>query len=112
MAALVTQNMTDVGFYPTFADATVSDTAEIGSGLNTFLIVKNVDDTDPHTATVVVHGKTFFNVDNPDNAVTVAKETEKWIPLRKAYGDATGRATITLPAPSVGDVKYAVVRLG
>ncbi|USC17037.1 hypothetical protein [Rhodococcus sp. 11-3] len=108
MAALSTQVIEDDGFYPTFAAAAASDTAEIGSGRNTYAHYKN-DSGSSVTVTVLVPGTTFFGLANPDNAVVVAAGAETLIPLRKAYDDGTGRATITTSSQT--SVTVAVVKV-
>lgn len=110
MAALSVQNITDAGTKPTFATATASDTAPIGSGHNTFVVYRNSGSQT--TITVVVPGNTSYGAANPDPAYTLAATTgELWIPLRKAYdpGDNGSRATLTQSAPT--GVTVAVVRM-
>jgi hypothetical protein len=110
MAALTTQNILDAGTKPTFATATASDTAEIGSGHNTFAVYKN---TGSATAIVVVApGTTDYGQPYPDPSITLPATTgEIWIPLRKSYdpGDGSGRATLTQATPT--GVTVAVVRM-
>lgn len=110
MAALTVQTLSDAGTTVTHALPGASDTANIGSGHNTFLVYKNTSAT-VLTVTVAVPGNTFFGVAEQDNVVTVPITTgEKWIPLRKEYDDGTGNATITTSAQVAG-MTVAVVRL-
>lgn len=94
MAALATQTLVDAGTAPTFGATTASDTAEIGNGTNVFVVYRN-DDASPHSVTVVAPGNTSYGVANPDPVIAVPANGQVWIPLRKAYDDGTGRATIT-----------------
>lgn len=115
MAALSTQLVVDAGTKPTFGAAASSDTAEIGSGLNTFVVYKNTD-TNAKTITVTVAGNTNYGQPWPDPALALAANTgELWIPMRKAYdpGDGTGRATLTVTGTGgVTGVTVAVVQVG
>lgn len=113
MAALTTQNIVNAGTKPTFVAAAASDTADIGSGLDTFVVYRNTDAASK-TVTVTVPGTTSYGVANPANGpLTLSASTgELWIPMRKAYdpGDGLGRATLTLS--NVTNVTVAVVRVG
>ncbi|WP_063916151.1 MULTISPECIES: hypothetical protein [Nocardia] len=108
MAALATQHVVDAGTAPTFAAASASDTAEVGSGRNTFAVYKNGGGS-PITVTVAVDGDTEYGEALPPKEVTVANGAEAWIPLRKAYSGEAGRATITTSAQT--SVTVAVVKL-
>jgi hypothetical protein len=109
MAALTTQNIVDAGTKPTFAAASTSDTAEIGTGHNTFLVYKNTDAT-TEAITVVAPGTTPYGQPFPDPVLTIAATTgELWIPLRKEYDDGSGRATVTMA--SATGITVAVVRI-
>lgn len=109
MAALTTQNIVNAGTKPTFVAASTSDTAEVGSGRNTFVVYKNTD-ASTEVITVVVPGSTEYGQLNPDPALTIAATTgELWIPMRKAYDDGTGRATITMA--SATGITVAVVQM-
>jgi hypothetical protein len=113
MAALTTQKIVNAGTAPTFTAAAASDTAEIGNGVNTFVVYKNSDEAS-RTVTVTVPGDTDYGQPTPDPALTLAADDgELWIPLRKAYdpSDGTGRATLAV-TPSASGVTVAVVRLG
>lgn len=108
MAAFTLQPITDNGFTPAFTTPGSSMTAVIGSGYNTFLVVRTSG-----TATsvvVTVPGNTFFGVANTANTIALGATAEKWIPLRKAYDDGTGTATITF-TPTTG-VTAGVVVIG
>ncbi|MFD8117092.1 hypothetical protein [Streptomyces microflavus] len=111
MAALTTQNIVNAGTAPTFGAAAASDTAEIGSGRNTFVVYKNGSGASVDV-TITAPGDTEYGVGNPEKVVAVAAGSEAWIPLRKAYdpADGTGRATITTSAQA--SVTVAVVRVG
>lgn len=109
MAALTAQTMTDNGFVPTTATATASDTAPIGSGLNTFAVYTN-GSGGSLTVTALVPGNTFYGQPQADNAITVDTGDTAYIPLRKEYDDGTGRATLTTSTQT--SVTVAIVKLG
>lgn len=112
MAALTTQNIVDAGTAPTFvAAAGGGDTAEVGNGVNTFLVVKNGGGSSI-TVTIAAPGTNSYGQANPDPAISVANGAEKWIPLRKEYDalDGTGRAAITYSG--VTSVTVSAVRMG
>jgi hypothetical protein len=109
MAALSTFSLVNAGTAPTFAAASTSDTAQVGNGGNIFVVYKNTDSSSK-TVTVTVAGNNEYGQPNPDPAYTVAATTgEVWIPLRKAYDDGTGRATLTLS--NATGVTVAVVKV-
>lgn len=113
MAALSTQNLVDAGTAPTFGNSSASDTAEVGNGLNTFVVYKNTGGS-PAVVTITVPGNTSYGQPMPDPAITVAATNgERWIPLRKEYdaGDGSGRATLAA-TNSGATLQVAVVRLG
>lgn len=116
MAALTTKVLSDDGSAPTLATPSASDTAQVGNGLNTFLLVKNSHATAVTTVTITPPGKTSYGVNLPPKVVTVPGASERWIPLRRDYADETGRATIATSIAGPGvlatDVKVAVVRVG
>lgn len=115
MADLTTQSIVDAGTKPNFALDTVgtTNTAEVGNGSNTVLIVKNGAGS-PVTVTITVPGNETYGQPKPDPAIVVAATTgEAWIPLRKEYYDSNagvGRCTVTLT--SATSVTAAVVQLG
>ncbi len=110
MAALSTQNIVDAGTAPTFGAAAASDTAEVGSGFNTFAVYKTAGTGT--TVTITVPGNNTYGQPNPDPAIVLGATAEKWIPLRKEYdaADGTGRCTIT--TSSQATVTVAIVRMG
>jgi hypothetical protein len=111
MAALTTQPLVDAGTAPTFGNSSASDTAEIGSGHNTFLVYRNTGGSDAEV-TIDVPGNTSYGEPTPNKVVTVPATTgEKWIPLRKEYNSGAGRAVITA-TNSGATLKVAVVRVG
>lgn len=113
MAALTTQNIVAAGTAPTFVNSSASDTAEVGNGVNTFVVYKNTGGSDA-VVTITAPGNTSYGEPNPDPAITVVATTgEAWIPLRKEYdaGDGSGRCTITA-TNSGATLKVAVVRVG
>lgn len=115
MAALNTQNIVDAGTKPTFGTAGTSDTAEIGSGFNTFVVYKNGDAANIKTITITAPGNTSYGSPFPDPAIAVPTSSEVWIPLRKAYdpGDGTARATLAITGTGgATSVTVAVVRVG
>lgn len=112
MAALTTQNIVAAGTAPTFgAAAGGGDTAQVGTGQDTFLVVKNGGGSSINV-TITAPGTNSYGEPNPDPVVAVANGTEKWIPLRKEYdaGDGTGRAAIAYSG--VTSVTVAVIRMG
>lgn len=115
MAALTTQNIVVAGTAPTLGAAAASDTAEVGSGVNTFAVYRNANAASC-TVTITVPGNLSYGQPTPDPAFTLAAgdvtPTERWIPLRKEYdtGDGTGRCTITTSTQA--DVTVAIVRMG
>lgn len=111
MAALSTNNIVNAGTAPTFVAAAASDTADVGTGGNTFVVYRN-SDTNTKTVTVVVPGETEYGVATPDPTFEVAQDAEVWIPLRRAYKDDTGRATLNVTGTGgVTGVTVAVVRM-
>lgn len=113
MAALAIQKIVDAGTDYTLGAAGASDTANIGNGLNTFVVVKNGDGVNAKTVTIPSH----FLMDNgdtgPSHVVTVAANATARIPLRKSYDDGTGSATINITGTGgLGSVQTALVRLG
>ena len=115
MAALTTQKIVNAGTKPTFGAAALTDTAEVGNGLNTFVVYKNTD-SNAKTVTITVPGQTEYGQNTPDPALTLGATTgELWIPLRKVYdkADGTGRCDLTVSGTGgVTGVTVAVVRLG
>lgn len=110
MTALTTQTIVDAGTAPNFAlqTATTSDTVEIGSGRDTFVVYKNTGTQ--KTVTITVAGNTSYGQPMPDPALTLAATTgELWIPMRKEYDNGSGRAAIALTSDATG-VTVAVVR--
>lgn len=109
MAALTVQTISDAGTTVTFAASGASDTARIGSGYNTFVIMRNTTGA-PVNFTIAVPGNTFFGTATADNVISVPATTGvKYVPLRKEYDDGTGNATITV-TPAAG-VEIAVVKV-
>jgi hypothetical protein len=119
MAALATQTLVNAGTAPTLGAKALSDTAEVGSGLNTFLRVRN-SDAEAKVITVVVPGTTSYGPANPDPTFNLGignvTATEVWIPLRKEYADpavaGVGRCTVTISTGTATGVTAAVVRVG
>jgi len=117
MAALTTQQLVDAGTAPAFGAASASDTAEVGSGRNTFAVYRNTGAA-AVTVTVVAPGNTSYGEPMPDPEYALADgsttPTEVWIPLRKEYVDrataGAGRCTIIVDTPA--DVDVAIVRVG
>lgn len=107
MSALTTKVLSDDGSAPTFVEPGVSDTAQVGSGLNTFLIVKAASAA--ATVEITPPGKTSYGVALPKKTVAVAADGEAWLPLRREYADETGRATVKVTGAGA---TVAVVRVG
>lgn len=113
MADLATQHIVAAGTAPTYSTPAASggDTAEIGSGTNSFLHVKN---NNAATCNVTISSDLTLDsgADYPDKTVAVATATEAWIPLIRDYdGGGTapaGRATVTCDVQT--SVEIAVVR--
>lgn len=111
MAALTTQNIVNAGTKPSLVAAAASDTAEIGSGHNTFVVYKNTEAV-TKAITVTAPGSTEYGQANPDPVIALASTTgEIWIPLRKEYDDGTGRATLSITTGTLTNVTVAVVRM-
>lgn len=112
MGVLTVQNLVNAGTKPSFTlnTPTTSDTADYGSGLNTFAVYKNTDGS-PHTVTVVVPGTNSYGMPNPDPTFVLAATTgEVWIPLRRDYDDGNGANRVNLTLDSVTGVTVALVR--
>jgi hypothetical protein len=117
MAVLSTQALVNAGTPPTLGAKATSDTAEVGNGKNTFLVVRNTD-SNAKTVTVVAPGNNSYGSANPDPTFALAAgnvtPTERWIPLRKEYADPSvagiGRCTVTVD--NATGVTCAVVRMG
>jgi hypothetical protein len=110
MANLAVQTLSAAGTNVTFAASAASDTAHVGNGRNTVLILHNGTGA-PVTWTVLVPGNTFLGVATDDNAVTVPAGEYRYVLLVKDYADDTSRATITTASPAAG-IEAAVVRMG
>lgn len=115
MTALTTQNIVDAGTKPNFSlqTATVSDTAEVGSGHNTFVVYKNTEAV-TKAITVTAPGNTEYGQLMPDPVISLPATTgEIWIPMRRAYdpGDGLGRATLAITTGTATGVTVAVVRM-
>lgn len=111
MAALTINTVVDAGTAPTFVAAAASQTVDIGSGHNTFVVVKNASASSV-TVTITAPGNTDYGQANPDPAIVVAANTgEVWIPIRKAYdpGDGTNAAALAYSATT--SVTVAAVRV-
>lgn len=119
MAALSTQSIVNAGTAPTMGPKALSDTAEVGSGRNTVLIVRN-EDAEAKVLTVVAPGNTNYGAALPDPTFSLADgsstPTEVWIPLRREYVDndvaGYGRCTVTISTGTATGVTCAVVRVG
>lgn len=109
MAQMAVQLIVDAGTEPTYSAANLTDTADVGSGHNTVLSVKNGS-----ASSITVSIASFAVNDNgdtmPAHVVTVAAGGAAKIPLRKSYdkGDGTG-AQITYSA--VASVTSALMRV-
>ncbi len=101
MAALATNQLNDTGIKPTFVAASASDTAEIGSGRDNFVVYRNTD-TNIKTITIPVAGATTYGIANPPAVFSLPASTgELWIPLRSEHDNGaatirTGRATLNV----------------
>jgi len=114
MTALTVQNLVDAGTKINFGLDTpaTSMTAEVGSGHNTFVVIKNGSGS-ALTLGITVAGKTSYGVANPAVSVTIAATTgECWLPLRKEHAgvDTPGIATLALPG-TLTSVTVALVRM-
>lgn len=113
MAALTTQSIVYAGTAPTFGAAAASDTADVGTGLNTFAVYKNTSaNVTTLTVTLPVTGTPYTEAvaatvtySLADGSVT---PTEQWIPLHQDYAGSDGRATITTSQQT--GITVAVVR--
>lgn len=106
MANLTVQNIVDAGTPPTFGAVTASDRIPINSGHNV-AHYKN-GSASSVTVTVLGQGVTAYGVANPNNVITVAAGAEARIPIRKAYDDGSGYATVTTSAQTSVTVAVTV----
>lgn len=114
MAALSPQIIASSGTTVTFAPATASDTAPVGSGSNTFLVFKNASGANVKTVTITPPGTTDYGVNLPPLVVSIPVNSEKWIPLRREYRAIDGGGLATAVVGGTGtftDVTVACVRL-
>lgn len=109
MANLAVQTLSAAGTNVTFAASAASDTAHVGNGRNTVLILHNGTGGSV-TWTIQVPGNTFLGAPTDDNAVIVPAGEYRYVLLVKDYADDTSRATITVTPAA--NVEVAVVRLG
>lgn len=118
MAVLTTQSLVSAGTAPSYAtpaDANGGDTAEVGSGTNTFLHFKN---TNAATRTITLkldHNTLSSGAAYPDKTFTLGANTgELWIPLRKEYANdavsGVGRMRVNTSASL--NVSVAVIQVG
>lgn len=112
MAALTTQLIVNAGTEPTFGAAALTDTAEIGTGHDTWVEYRN-SDSNAKTVTVTVPGTTDYGQSYTYTGLALAVTTGRLrIPMRKIFDDGTGRATITVSGTGgVTGVTVAVVRM-
>lgn len=102
MAVMAVQKIVDAGTAPTLSAVTANDTAVVGSGVNTFLHVKNAN-----AGTVTVTITDYLTADNGDqmgdHVVDILTGAEAFIPLRRSYdkGDGTGAQIAYSPTSSV-----------
>ncbi len=111
MTAIATSNMLNTGVLPSFVAASTSDTAEIGSGTNTYVVYRNTGTQ--KTISIAAPGTTSYGQNFPAGGGTLLATTgELWIPLRKEFDQGSsnpGRALITMTPDATG-VTMAVVR--
>lgn len=112
MAALTVQKLSSASFTPTYAAPTASDTCDVGTGTNTFIVYKNTSATSV-TVTVTGAGTTDYAANMPNAVYTVPiTNGEVWVLLRKDQDQGTGNgATITTSAQPAG-LTCAAVRVG
>ena len=112
MADLATNQLVNAGTKPTFVAASVSDTAAVGNGHDTFVVYRNAHATNPRTITFTVPGTTDYGSPLPDPAIVVPALSEVWVPLRREFRavDGGGRVTITA-SDAAADLTVAVVRV-
>lgn len=109
MAALTTQSIVYAATAPTFGAAAASDTAEVGTGRNTFAVYKNTNAaTRTVTVTLPTTGTPYTETAGTVAYTLGATTGELWIPLHPDYAGADGRCTITTSAQL--NVTVAVVR--
>lgn len=111
MTALTINSVVDAGTKPTSQNSSASDTVDLGTGKNTWLVYKNTGGSIA-VVTVTVPGNNDYGQPNPDPAISVAATTgEVWIPLRKDYDDGSGNNTATITATNSGaTLQVAAVR--
>lgn len=115
MADLATQTIANTGTSVSFAtNAALVDTAEVGTGTNTFVVYRNTD-ASAKTIVITVPGTTDYGSPLPDPEIEIPATTgEVWIPLRREYRaiDGGGRVTLSIKSPgTVTGLKVAVVRI-
>lgn len=96
MANLTVQNIVDAGTPPAFGAVSASDRIPITSGHNVAHYKNGSGAT--VTVTVLGQGTTPYGVANPNNAIPILAGAEARIPIRKAYDDGSGYATLTTSA--------------
>ncbi len=105
--------MSDTGVVPTLDPlADTSNTAPVGTGRDTFLVLRN-NNASTRTVDIVVAGNTDYGKPLPDGQWTLAATTgEVWIPLRRAYVDPNVPGGCTFTVSATAGVSAAVVRVG
>lgn len=110
MAALATNQLVNAGTAPTFVAASVSDTASVGNGSDTFVVYKNSHATLTRTVNIEVPGTTDYGAPLPDPAIVVPALGEVWIPLRREYRAIDGGGRVTITTADASNLTVAVVR--
>lgn len=112
VANLATKTLADSGAVPVLdALAATSNSAAIGNGRNTFLVLRNTN-VATRAVAIVVAGDTEYGQPLPDRAITLAATNgELWIPLRRSYADPNTPGRVTFTVTPFADVTAAVVQV-
>jgi hypothetical protein len=111
MADLATNQLVNAGTAPTFVAASVSDTAAVGNGSNTFVVYKNSHATLTRTVDITVPGTTDYGAPLPDPSIVVPALGEVWIPLRREFRAVDGGGRVTITTADASNLTVAVVRV-
>lgn len=104
MAALDINPVLDDGTSPTFVAAAATQSVDIGTGHDTFIVVKNGAGSGSAAVEIDSTFLTGYGDTYPAHIVSVDHATEVWIPIRKDYdpGDGTNAAVVAIsPTTSV-----------
>lgn len=109
MALQPTQHPSNAGTL-TLNTVATGDIANLGSGTNTVLIIKNGDSAS-HTLTIPVSGNTDYGKALPAQTVTVAAGAVAVVPLHRDFDNGAGTNTATLNFDATTSVTVAVLQV-